>query len=434
MPGSTPSYRSELDLFSNLPTDVSVNSSDFQAYYPLSTIRDNDNPIEFYVYGNGTHYLDLYTSYIYVRFKILRQNGSNLQSTDLVSPGNLFFSTMFQNVYIALNNVQVYDSANTYPYLAWIQKQLAYGEGIKKTELTTELYYKDSTPEDFTASNPGFKARHDLAAESKSVEMIGRICSSIFNQKRYLPTGVDVSLTLRRSHPEFCLSSATKEIAGITGCPFKVKIEDCILYIRKHLVNPQVYNHFTQHFSSNKNALYPIKRVNITSFTLPIGSLGTTGEVLYTGKLPESLTVGFVTSSGVSGQLDKNPFNFQHFKLTNIAVIVDNETPVYRSYTFDFPNQQYLQGYYSLFNATSFRGEGNDLERTDYPKGNTLIFFDLQPTSTGGRYQIERTGQVKIEIKFAEALTEPVNCIVYGQFQSIIKIDGRKNVYADVHN
>jgi hypothetical protein len=434
MAGSTPAYRSELDIFSNFPTDVSVVASDFQAFYPTSSYKENENPLEFYINGNGTHYLDLNSSYLYVKAKIVRQDGTDLIATDKVAPGNLFLSTMFENCYVSANGVQISDSANFYPYQSWIQKQLSFGESFKKTELSSEMYYKDTIGADtYTDLNTGFKSRLDLCAGSKAFELIGRINASIFQQKRYIPNHVDLNVILRRSSPKFALSSSTTSLTGVTGCPYKYIILEAVLYVRKHLLNPIVMRNNEQSFSSGKKALYPIRRTEIKSFALPKGSLGTSGELIFQGALPEILTVGFVDSTAQSGALDKNPFNFQNFKLSQIAITVDNDAAVYRALNFDFANGQYLQGYNTLFRAVGYQSEGNFLERTDYILGNTLFVFDVQPTASGGRFQIPRAGQVKLELKFSEALANPINVIAFGQFQSIIEIDNNRNVYVDTH-
>ena len=202
MPGSTPSLRSELDLFTNLPTDVSVLSSEFQPFYPTTSVAENENPIQFQITGNNTHYLDLASSYLYVKAKIVKKDGSKLAASDKVAPGNLFLSTMFENCSVTLNGTVISDSGNFYPYQSYLQKLLAYGESFKKTELTSELYYKDTDgPDVYTDSNVGYKTRQDLASESKPFELIGRINSSIFQQKKYLPTKVGIDVILRRSTP-----------------------------------------------------------------------------------------------------------------------------------------------------------------------------------------------------------------------------------------
>jgi hypothetical protein len=363
--------------------------------------------------------------------RLLTQDGGKLSSTDLVAPGNLFLSTMFENCYLALNGVQVSDSANFYPHLAYIQKHLSLGEAQKKTELTKELYYKNTKGDEYNKStNSGFGSRLDLAAGSKPFEMIGKISSSIFAQKRYLPTHVDMTVVLRRSQPEFALSSATTSAVGVSGCPWKIKVEEAVLFVRKHVLHPKVLTYHNSLFSQGKKALFPIRRTLIRSIVLPTGSLGTTGEVLFNGVLPEILTIGLVSAAAMGGALNKDPFNFHHYKMTMAAVTVDNDPAVYRSLAFDFANQQYLQGFHTLQKAVGYTGDGNYLSRADYSEGNTLIVFDLQPSAgAGGRFQIERVGQVKIELKFSEGLLEPVALLAYAQFQSSIQIDSNRNIH-----
>jgi hypothetical protein len=56
---SSPSIRSQVDLFSMPPTDTTVQSSFYAEYKPLVNIQDNDSKIEFRVIGNSEQYLDL---------------------------------------------------------------------------------------------------------------------------------------------------------------------------------------------------------------------------------------------------------------------------------------------------------------------------------------------------------------------------------------
>jgi len=182
------------------------------------------------------------------------------------------------------------------------------------------------------------------------------------------------------------------------------------------------------------NALYPLQRVEVKSLAISKASLGTTGDVIFNGALPQVLTLGLVSSAALAGELDKSPFNFQHFKLKEIVVSVDGDSSVYRALNFDFGSKEYLNGYRTLINAIAYPGSGNFIEREDYEKGgNVLAVFDIQPTTGAGRFPYPRTGRVKVEVKFKEILESAVNLIVYGQFQSLLQIDKNRNVYLDTH-
>lgn len=60
--GSLPAVRSSLDIFSTPLTDKSVLKSDYLSLYPVSSIQEAANPLEFSTGGISNQYLDLYNS------------------------------------------------------------------------------------------------------------------------------------------------------------------------------------------------------------------------------------------------------------------------------------------------------------------------------------------------------------------------------------
>jgi len=159
-PGSTPSMRSNLDLSSVPGTDISVFQSDFHTYFPVSSVKDSSNPLEYVIPSSTTHYTDLQNSFLYITAKITKSDGSSLTASDNVAGSEDFFSAIFDSVEISMNGTIVSKSATLYPYKAHILNLLTHGKDFKETLLTSELYYPDSKPDTFVASsNEGFKAR-----------------------------------------------------------------------------------------------------------------------------------------------------------------------------------------------------------------------------------------------------------------------------------
>jgi hypothetical protein len=66
--------KSELDLFSMPPTQVSVDNGTFVEYHPISSLADG-TPIEFEVSSSGEDYIDFANSYVYARAKITKADG-----------------------------------------------------------------------------------------------------------------------------------------------------------------------------------------------------------------------------------------------------------------------------------------------------------------------------------------------------------------------
>ena len=56
----------------------------------------------------------------------------------------MFLHSLFQQVDVSLDDVQVSQSAGTYAYRAYIESLLSYGPQAKTSQLTAALYYKDT--------------------------------------------------------------------------------------------------------------------------------------------------------------------------------------------------------------------------------------------------------------------------------------------------
>ena len=79
--------------------------------------------------------MDLGSSYLYVKVKLVKQDGTNLEEPDM------------------------------YGHTAGIPVLLTNGRGWKKCELTSILYYKGTTPNEFyPTKNTGFKAQQQWTA------------------------------------------------------------------------------------------------------------------------------------------------------------------------------------------------------------------------------------------------------------------------------
>jgi len=422
--------KSELDLFSVPPTQTSVENGNWIEYHPLTTVAD-DSPIEFEINGNGEDYIDLANTMLYVRAKITRADGTNLQAADVVAPANLFLHSLFSQVDISLNGTQVTTSTNTYPYRAMIETLLSYGDDAKKSQLTSALYYADEPDRmdavDFDAGtrNSGLYTRSRLTVQSHVVDMMGRIHADMFFQDRYLVNEVHVKIKLIRSRNAFCLMSADE---------FKVKIDSAIMFVRKVKLSPSV---FLAHAKAleNSTAKYPIRRAVCKTITIPTGFRDVSHEKLFSGQLPTRLVIGLVRNDAFNGTFARNPFNFQHFNLMEISVYSDGQQQYgIKPLTTDFTNNLYVRAYNTLFSGTGkvFKDEGNALDRTAFSKGYALYAFDLTPDlGEDDHFNLSKQGSVRLVLKFREALTQNVTVIAYAEFQNVVEIDRNRNVIYD---
>jgi len=120
-----------------------------------------------------------------------------------------------------------------------------------------------------------------------------------------------------------------------------------------------------------------------------------------------------------------NPYNFQHFNLSEISIFADSQnvqnikllkltTVIFCSFIFN-----------SLFTSTSRlnHGEGLGIDRLDYPDGYALYTFDLSPDLTDDeKFHQLRTGSVRLQLKFSQQLVDPIALVIYTKYQNLIEI------------
>ena len=185
--------KSELNLFTLPPTQTVIEKGHWVQYHPIANASDG-GPVEFLISGSGDDYLDLSETRIYVKVKIVNSDGKKLSavnkvaSTDssapsnkTVGPVNLFLHSLFSQVDVSLNERIVSSSDNTYAYRAYIETLLNNGYDSKTSQLTSELFYKDTAgrmnayDETGPNANEGFVKRATYFKESKTVDMMGRL-------------------------------------------------------------------------------------------------------------------------------------------------------------------------------------------------------------------------------------------------------------------
>ncbi|CAG7818404.1 unnamed protein product, partial [Allacma fusca] len=320
--GSTESIRSELALFDLLPTDISTQlSSDFIQAFPLVSIKEDFNPLEFQITLDTSGYLDPLDSFISLTCRIVNQDGTLCdEARDLVAPCNLFFQTMFSNLEIYLNGQLISDTSNFYPWIGYMQRLLSASPQEKDGRLKNELWYPNVTPEVFTASDPGWKARFDMSKKSQPFQVVGQLVGSIFTQPRYIPAGSHIRIVLRRAQPELCLECSTTTKAGTNGVPYKYQITDAVFYGSKKVVSKPIIDMHRAELARGNTFKYITNDAEIKTFTVASGLSYVTTDSLVIGKIPKIIVIGMVNSDGFMGSLNKSPFNFVDKNLSEMSI------------------------------------------------------------------------------------------------------------------
>ena len=322
-------------------------------------------------------------------------------------------------------------SSNTYPFRAYVETLLSYGAEAKKTQLTSQLWYKDTAGHmeatQGNAGNAGLVERRRHIAGSRVVEMMGRLHVDLFMQDRFLINGVTVKIRLVRSKDAFSL------MAGGANPDYKVRIMEAVLFVRKAVLSSTVAMAHIRALEKG-TAKYPLCPVDCKVYSIPQGAMSSTHENLFLGTLPKRLILWCVDNDALNGAFGKNPFHAKNNAINFLAVYVDGRQVPAKPLQPNFETGQYVRSYVNLFSATGKQAqdEGNELTRDDFGNGYTFFGFDLTPDACdGGCFHLVQKGNLRIEIHFATPLAHTVNVVVYSESEAVLEIDKGRNIIYD---
>ena len=432
--------KSELDLFMTPATNTSIVNGGWFEINPTSSVSIG-TPIEFRYEGSSNHYLQLSKTSLYLQVTILKDK-TKVENTESVAPVNNFLHSLFSQIELSFNGQSFENSNNVYPYKAYLTDLLNYGQDSKNSYLQSGLFYKDDgnqfdniklvIPEAERATNPvrnsGLVRRKEILDKGNGkLEVIGRLHCDIFNSDRYLINNVSMNLKLIPSRSQFCLMGKDTD-------NFSVRIDSAILLVRKAQINPSVMLGHAMALEK-ATAKYPIKRVVVKQHTIGMGVSSKVITNISQTSLPSRVVLGMVTNAAYDGAFNLNPFNFQHFNLAKLNLMVDGQSsPYYKPLEFNFAENQYIRAYYSLFENIDkpIFATGNDISRDEYPNGYSLFAFDLTPDlCSGDQFNLIKTGNLDIALTFSTSLEKSIVVIIYMEYDNLVEINNKYEVSYD---
>lgn len=425
---SCESVHTGLDLFALPPTQTAVQDGLWVEYHPLATLAAGA-PIEFAVSGATADYIDLSNTYLYVKAKVLRQDGTNPPADAVFAPVNYWLHSLFSQVDVLLNNTLVTPSENTYPYRAYIESTLNYGREAKTTHLTSALYYQDTASQMNSLNadnNAGFRERHARAVAGRDVDMIGRLHCDIFHQERYLLNNVDVKIRLIPSKNTFNIMAA--------GDNFKSIISHASMFVRKVRLNPAVTLSHAKALERG-TAKYPLKRVVVKTFSIPRGNVSVVQDNLFLSQTPNRLVIGLVDSAAFNGESTSNPFNFQTLGLSFLSLYLDGKQVPSKPLQPNFVTGQYVRSFFNLMVSSGLANQdaGSNISRQDFAGGFALYSMDLTPSLIDDNqlFELVKSGALRMELKFDAPLAQSVTVVVWAEMDSVLEIDRNRTVLTD---
>ena len=436
--GSEMSLRSELSSMKLPATDVScLYSADYMKVFPLQALTDSFAPLEFVITSDSASFIDLSNSYLHLVCRLKKANGTSIPTDDTVAPASHFFSQMFKNLEVFVNDKLVSDSSNLYPYVGYMHRLLTTPQTLKDTKLKNEFWIPDATPDSYADStNAGYVKRKTRAAVSKPFSMLGVPASGIFTQEKWFPPMTTIRLVLRRSSPEFCLNRPTLTHGDPPAdINYKIEIDEAVFLVARKPINYKIMERLHRMYDNGETYKYILNDAQVKVFNIPSGLSSCTSEAILLGKVPKQIIIGLVKSAAINGDLRYSPMNFQPYHLKEVCVnwaadsIEQRIIPLSFSGTGTTAQDSFLLALSSLEKTAANPLLGNGLSVDNYKNGNVLVAVELLP-SMSDALSVNRRAQVKLSLSFRQPTAEAITAIVYCLYQNILEL-GKHGVQID---
>ncbi len=431
--GENACMKSEVDVFRPIDVQVALEEGRWQVYEPLNTLSNASN-MEFIIPGTSNEGVDLNNISLYLRAKITKADGTNLAAAETVQPVNNLHASLFRNVDLAINGQLLTRASREYAYKDLMLKMIRYDMprgGKEDTYSRLAGYLPDTVGKQETlADNTNGKKRLEWIKESATFELRSRPCIDLFESDRLLIPGADMQLKFYFNDPSFYLCKPEATAADT----FKLTVLEAQLMVRRVTIGDSFVKSIYQDITS-KDALYPFVRREMVAVSIPQGLTQFTKENLFRGQLAVNYFVCMVHNEAYTGDVKRNPFFFQHFNLSEIALFENGQSVAHHPLKVDFSENRLANAYHYLLEANGAIGE-----RACYPsityeafKNGSIIFcFTRSPDLSFNCAALpQHAGNLNLRLNFKSALAHPITVIVMAEFDSCIRINQYKNVVTD---
>lgn len=420
----------ELSLFTPPPNQVAIEKEYYIECRPISSIATDSSPVEILVSGQGAEYMNLSKSRLYVKAKIVKSDGTPLAKDEKTGIINMPLQTMWSQIDIYMNGKLVSLNTTNYPYKAYMKTILHDAKQRQGSALQAQLFEKDVPPMDsgdpVGQVNTGLIWRYVYTKESHSFDMEGILLEDVFGLDKYLINGIDLFVKLYRANPQFTLMSSE------ASPDYKIILEDVVFKSCKVKVDPGIIMSHAQQIE-RQPVQYYIDRTEVKINSISANSNEFLWDNVFQNSRPEKVILAFALQTAVSGSYSRNPFNFQHFDLSELALYVDGESRPSRPMKLDYgENKNFVSAFAALFQGSLGRDSQSDLNinRSDFVNGYSIYSFSLDTDDfEGERYvNLIKRGNTRIEAKFRTPPQETISCIAFAQFPAVLEVDKNREI------
>ena len=423
---------SAVDLFTPALRQGTAEKRERIAFGAGSDITDSPQ-LTFYIKGSESAYTDLASHCLQITGKVTADDGTNLPATAKVGPTNYFLHSLISDLKLYANETLITESSDNYQYRAYFENTLSYSKAAKECQFANVIYAKDDAgkydkndPTAATAAdkNKGLITRRTEIASSRTFKLRGRLHSDFLTQGRYLLNNVDLKLVLTLSPLGFAL-------IGDDSDKYKISLSHAEFQVDRVHINPTILLHHEKLLNDGEFANYPLRSSIIKTFDISTGDLQVAKENLFQGRKPRRVIIALVDASAASGDITKNPYNFQHCNLKELALQFDTQRFPTEPLKMNFTKNDYGEAYDNLLTAIGIKNDDTsiDITKEDFKSGQAIYAVSLTADDPECEaFDFLKTGALKLKLDFDTGLAQTTRCITYAEFEKTLRIDKDRNI------
>ena len=426
---------SKFDLFGSTEYEVGVKKSISQSFRPM-TSASSLGPFSFVIPSDPEKFTDAESLRLHGRMKIMKKEPSSDVLSNLngeyVSPVNNIFNSLWSAVNVKLNGCDISDpSSKWYAYKAYFENHLSYSTSTKKNILPYKGYILDTigkfddvgNSSNTTASqNDGFIKRQELFATSRWVYFCINLHNDITTLRKHIPPGVKIEIDFERNPDSFCLLS-DKQVAN-----FQIELDDLRLTVNRIAAGDSILKYYHASLQNKLQPRLPIDRSMLKTYTVSSGNSDLSEYNIISGKqLPEQVIVAIVDEDAHRGVMNKNPFNFKDFNLTEASLVVNGVHEPQEVYKLNKSTGDKVDLYEHFLENTGISNDDREFGITmdDYYGGSFMLVWDRTPDKCNRFHRhVMDSGSMSINLKTSAPLGNTVTVIVYATYTKDLIIDG----------
>jgi hypothetical protein len=345
---------------------------------------------------------------------------------------NNIFHSVFESVDVYVGNQATTKTDKHNPYNAYIRTLCTYGEEPLNTYFELCGWSKDTAGE-FNSlsddSNKGLITRKSLfTGVPHRGEFIGRICSPLFFQEKVLPTQTGLRIVLKKASDDFTLIHEKGN--------FELKIVDAVLMVQKVAAVPALIEGYMKMMEEDMPFQYFLRTPSINYYTIEAGSSQFMRDDLFMGKLPLRVIIFMVDTESYHGHRERNPFNFRDYGLTEICLYKDGIPYPRPPLKLDVGANKCAEAYHSylLSLGCSYSDRAVTVSKDDFMDGYTMFSYDMSPDQLGSVHPgnlLNMNSNVRLEMKFKEAVKQNITLLVYSEMEHLMEIHRDRKVTLD---